>query len=324
MNKRTVTYVFIAGFAAAAGAKAYRAHADSSTSSPPRGTATVYKGIAADQVEQLTPSDRILSVATKVLGDPAPAAIWQALEHGEKVDCVECIPAVEKLLYVDDAKTREIAAWWLRRRIFGVFGPGEAYERTIQTLQTHADATMRAHAADALGEFLSAGSVEPVAAALVGDSAPVVRAAAARALDRLNTAGPNRELSRALADADPTVRLAALNAAVHIHGFNDVAAVAGLVSDTSAVVRRHAVSALGSMQARDSVTALVALTSPTTENDPMTRAEAAHSLGTIGLKATPPLDAATIDLVKKTLDAAKSDPDTNVQDAAAIARRALG
>ena len=31
-------------------------------------------------------------------------------------------------------KTREIAAWWLRRRIFGVFGPGEVYQQTVQTL----------------------------------------------------------------------------------------------------------------------------------------------------------------------------------------------
>ena len=53
------------------------------------------------------------------------AAIWQALEHGEKVECLDCIPAVEKLLYDGNAKNREIAAWWLRRRIFGVFGPGE-------------------------------------------------------------------------------------------------------------------------------------------------------------------------------------------------------
>jgi HEAT repeat protein len=324
MNKRTATYVFIVGFAAAAGAGAYRAHADASTSAALHGTATVYKGISADQVEQITPADRIQSIATKVLDTPAPGAIWQALEHGEKVDCLDCIPAVEKLLYVKDAKTREIAAWWLRRRIFGVFGPNEAYQRTIQTLQTHTDATTRAQAAEALGEFLSVGGVAPVATALVSDGAPEVRAAAARALDRMNSTGPNHELSQAMSDTDATVRLTAVRAAMHIHGFTDVAAVAGLVSDTSAEVRRQAVSALGSMRARDSVAALVALTSPATETDAITRAEAAHALGIIALKATPALDGSTVDLVKRTLDDAKADPDTNVQDAAAIARRPLG
>jgi HEAT repeat protein len=312
MNKRTFTYVLIAGFGAAMGARAYLAHADT-TSSAPRGTSTVYKGIRADQVEQITPADRIKSIATKVLDTPAPAAIWQALEHGEKVDCLDCIPAVEKLLYVSDAKTREIAAWWLRRRIFGVFGEGQAYQRTIQTLQTHADAVTRARAAEALGEFLSSGGVEPVATALVKDASPVVRAAAARALNRLNTVGPNGELSQALADGDATVRLSAIMAAEHIQGFTDAAAVAGLVSDTSVEVRRHAVSALGSMRAKDSVMTLITRTAADREPDPIVRAEAVHSLGLIGDRAAQPA-----------LNAALNDPDGRVKDAAAIALRTLG
>jgi HEAT repeat protein len=312
MNKRTVTYVFIAGFAGALGARAYLAHA-ATPSSTLRGTATVYKGILADQVEQITPADRIKSIATKVFDTPAPAAIWQALEHGEKVDCIDCIPAVEKLLYVNDVKTREIAAWWLRRRIFGVFGEGQAYERTIQTLQTHADAATRAHAAEALGEFLSSGGVQPVATALVNDASPLVRAAAARALTRLNTTGPNQELSQAMSDGDPTVRFAAVHAAMRIQSFTDVVAVAQLVSDTSVDVRRQAASALGSMRAKDSVAALIALTSSTQESDPVTRAEAAHSLGLIGDK-----------VAVAALVAAQSDPDMRVRDAATIALRTLG
>ncbi len=314
MKKRTLTYAFIAMVAAAAGTAAFRsAHADGS-SAPPRGPATIYKGIRPDQIEQITPADRIMSIATKVLDTPAPAAVWQALEHGEKVDCLDCIPAVEKLLYVNDAKTREISAWWLRRRILGVFGPGEAYERTIQTLQTHADATTRAHAAEALGEFLSSGGVVPVATALVKDASPIVRAAAASALNRLNSTGPNNELALALSDGDATVRLSAIRAAVHVQGFSDVAAVARLVSDTSVDVRRRAASALGSMRAKDSVASLIALTSVAQESDAIVRAEAAHSLGLIGDKAA-----------KDALVAAQEhDPDMRVRDAATIALRTLG
>jgi HEAT repeat protein len=312
MNKRTITYAFIASLAGAIAARAYLAHADTASSTP-RGTATVYRGIGADQIEQITPADRIKSIATKVLDTPAPAAVWQALEHGEKVDCLDCIPAVEKLLYVNDAKTREIAAWWLRRRIFGVFGEGQAYERTIQALQTNADAATRAHAAEALGEFLSSGGVGPVAGALVNDASPLVRAAAARALSRLNSTGPNQELSQAMSDGDPTVRFAAVHAAMHIQSFIDVAAVAQLVSDTSVDVRRQAASALGSMRAKDSVAALITLTSPTAEADPVTRAEAAHSLGLIGDKTA-----------QAALVAAQSDPDMRVRDAATIALRMLG
>ncbi len=314
MNKRTLTYVFIAGFTAIAGAGAYRAaHADGAAAAP-RGPATVYKGIRADQIEQLTPADRIRSIATKALEAPAPAAVWQALEHGEKVDCLDCIPAVAKLLYVNDPKTREISAWWLRRRIFGVFGPGEAYEQTIQTLQTHADPTTRARAAEALGEFLSSGGVVPVATALVKDASPQVRAAAASALNRLNSVGPNNELALALSDGEPAVRLSAIRAAMHVQGFSDVAAVARLVSDTSVDVRRHAASALGSMKAKDSVAALIALTSSTQEIDAVVRAEAAHALGLIGDRAA---QAALV-------TASEHDPDMSVRDAATIALRTLG
>ena len=79
-------------------------------------------------LETVTTPERLLRVAQ---GGYAPTEIWRALEHGEKVECLNCIPAVSKLLYNDDAKTREISAWWLRRRIFGVFGPGEVYSRLI-------------------------------------------------------------------------------------------------------------------------------------------------------------------------------------------------
>jgi HEAT repeat protein len=308
MKKRTLSYALFAGLLiGGAAVTAYRAHADSSASLP-RGTAAVYKGIPADQVEQLTPPDRIKSVA---LNPGAPSRIWQALEHGEKVDCMECIPAVEALLYDANAKNREIAAWWLRRRIFGVFGPGEAYERVVNNLANHTDPVIRARSAEALGEFLSFAGEQPLATAMTKDSAAMVRAAAARGLDRLNSTGPNNELSLALSDKDETVRYAALTAATHVHGFTDVASVAKLVGDSSALVRRHAASALGAMRATDSVTALIALTS-SQETDAQTRAEAAHSLGLIGDPAAKPA-----------LTAAQNDPDQFVRDAAAIALRRM-
>jgi len=308
MKKRTLSYALFASLLVGGAVTAYHhAHADA-TASLPHGTASVYKGIPADQVEQLTPPDRIKSVT---LNPGAPSRIWQALEHGEKVDCLDCIPSVEKLLYDANAKNREISAWWLQRRIFGVFGPGEAYERVVNNLANHADPVIRARSAEALGEFLSFAGAQPLATALVNDSAPDVRAAAARALDRLNSTGPNNELSVALSDKDETVRLAALTAATHVHEFSDVAAVALRVGDSSALVRRHAASALGAMRAKDSVPALIALTS-SRETDPQTRAEAAHSLGLIGDPAA-----------KNALTAAVNDPDQFVRDAAAIALRRM-
>jgi HEAT repeat protein len=159
---------------------------------------------------------------------------------------------------------------------------------------------------------LDGAGVPHVASSLVGDSEPVVRAAAARALDRLNNPGPNGELAIALADTDENVRLAALGAATHVHGFTDIASVARLAYDVSPVVRRHAAGALGQMRARDSVAALIGLLSPEQESDAKTRASAAHALGRIG-------DASARDA----LMAAMSDPDSFVRDAARIALRRL-
>ncbi|HMI84806.1 MAG TPA: HEAT repeat domain-containing protein [Polyangiaceae bacterium] len=308
MKKRTLSYLLLAGLTLGAGLGAYHAQAES-PKPPTRGAATVYKGIRDDQIEQITSPARIKAVVAKA---GSPSAIWQALEHGEKVECLDCIPAVEKLLYDGNAKNREIAAWWLRRRIFGVFGKDEVYSRTVDALKTNPDAATRARAAEAIGEFLDGAGVPHVASSLVTDAEPVVRAAAARALDRLNNPGPNGELAKALGDGDENVRLSALGAAMHVHGFTDVASVARLAYDPSPVVRRHAAGALGHMRARDSVTALIGLTSSEQESDARTRASAAHALGLIG-------DASARDA----LMAAMSDPDSFVRDAARIALRRL-
>src|SRR5215470_17818648 len=135
--------------------------AQSGDSKDGAGTASIYGNIPADQIEFLSTPDRIKSVAAS----GAPTAIWETLEHGERVECLDCISAVEPLLYDSNAKTREIAAWWLRRRVFGVFGPGETYERTVGTLKSDPDPRKRAYAAYALGEFLAAPGVDACAAA---------------------------------------------------------------------------------------------------------------------------------------------------------------
>jgi HEAT repeat protein len=314
MKRRTFSLVLLfTGISAGALLKGYRAHADTAQAAL-RGTALVYRGIPDDQVEQLTSPARIQSVVAQA-SDPshvgAPSAIWQALEHGEKIECLDCIPAVENLLYSDNNKNREIAAWWLRRRIFGVFGKGQVYERATQSLATHADPVIRARAADALGEFLEGAGAAPLSTALVRDADPRVRAAAARALDRLNSPGVNGELTQALADTDPTVRLAALTAATHVHGFAGIAAVAGMLGDQgSPLVRRHAAAALGAMKARDAVPALMAMLAQ--ETDPVARAEAAHALGLIGDPSA-----------RDALQAAAQDANGFVRDAALMAQRRL-
>jgi HEAT repeat protein len=276
------------------------------------GRSSVYGNLSNNSLEAVSTPDAILALV-KAPNSAAPTAIWTMLEHGERVECLGCIPYVSQMLYNSNAKTREISAWWLRRRIFGVFGPGEAYQQTVNAVTDQSKSELtRAYAASALGEFLEGAGIPPVATALVSDSSPVVRLAAANALIRLNNQGPNTELSTALADKDEEVRLAALNGVTHINVFSKVDQVANLISDASPLVRRRAAQTLGTLKSADAVVGLIAITSPDTESDAGVRAAAVWALGQIA-------DPAARDAVL----AAKNDADSGVRDAANVASRHL-
>lgn len=269
------------------------------------GTQAVYGNIPPDQIEFLSTGDRIKSVAAS----GSMMAIWETLEHGERVECIDCIPSVEPLLYDADPRTREIAAWWLRRRLFGVFGKGEVYERTLQTLAGDPDPKRRTNAAYALGEFLAAPGIEACAVAIDKDGDPNVRAAAAAALGRLNDEGRGA-ITKALTDADSRVKLAALSSAGRINTFTDIPSVARLAGDPDAKVRRRSAELLGSMRARDSVDGLIALTK---DPDANVRNAACHSLGQIRDGRA----RGALEQVKAT------DPDRLVRDQADMALRRL-
>lgn len=271
------------------------------------GVAVVYGNIPADQVEFLSTPEHIMTVATSGAG---ASAIWEALEHGESVECLDCVPLVEHLLYDQNNETREIAAWWMRKRMFGVFGPGEAYERNLGVLKSDPDPQKRAFAASAVGEFLTLAGVQPLADAIKNDSSPKVRAAAALSLGRLNDDGAGA-LSLALVDADESVRLAGIASAGRINSFTDVATAAKLVGDSSPVVRRNGAELLEALHAKDSVMGLIALL----QNDPnaQVRASSAHALGVLR-------DASAKTTLQHAVD---TDADQFVRDQAAIALRRL-
>lgn len=274
------------------------------------GRAGVYKDLDPGSLEDVSTPAQIKSVT---MGNVAPTQIWQVLEHAERVECLDCIPMVSKLLYDPSTITREISAWWLRRRIFGVFGPGQVYQKTIETLQNpNEPAIRRADAAQALGEFLAAAGVPVVANAAIHDPSAMVRTAAVKALKRLNSQGPNGELGQAMSDPDVNVRLAALDASTRVNVFTDIPAVVKLISDSSPLVRRGAAQALGTMRATDAVAGLAALSDPHNESDADVRISAVAALGEIG-------DAAGRSAVVE----AQNDPNSLVRDAANIALRRL-
>jgi HEAT repeat protein len=270
------------------------------------GFASVYGDVPADQVEFLSTSDRIKSAAAS----GAPTLVWEVLEHGEKLECLDCIAAVSPLLYDSNAKTREIAAWWLRRRIFGVFGQGEVYQQTLQTLSNDSDPVRRSYAAYALGEFFLAPGITACAQAIQNDADARVRAAAASALGRLNDDGGGA-LGAALTDADVQVKTAALGAVARINTFSGLSAIAGLTMDGDATVRRRAVEVLDALHAKDTV--MVVAAAAQNDADAGVRAAACHALGTFG-------DASVASVVQAL---AQGDPNTFVRDQAQIALRRL-
>jgi HEAT repeat protein len=304
--------VSAAALGLAAVSSSARADNDASTHA---GRAAVYQYLQNSSLENVSSPEAIRSLFdSKGNLNYAPTAVWQVLEHGEKVECLSCIPLVAGLLYDSHAKTREIAAWWLRRRIFGVFGEGQVYSQVIATLgDSSQPESRRARAANALGEFLALSGAVPLAAAIRNDPSALVRVSAVQALERMNSEGPEGELGVAMNDADEGVRAAALHAATRVNVFSNLDAVVGLIGDESATVRQAAAAALGTMRARDSVDSLVLLTSTENESSAAVRKAAVWSLGQIR-------DASAIDAVI----AAQHDPDAFVRDAARAATIALG
>jgi len=277
------------------------------------GRSSIYGNLKNASLEAVSTPSAMLSLI-KAPDSAAPTAIWTMLEHGERVECLDCVPYVSKMLYNANPKTREISAWWLRRRIFGVFGKGEVYEQTYNTAtDAKASELSRAYAVNALGEFLEGAGIVPVSQALTSDGSAKVRLAAVNALIRLNSQGQPGDgkafpLANALSDEEEEVRLAALNAATHINVFSAVDQVVNLISDPSPLVRRRAAQTLGTFKNRDAVVGLIAVTSPANEPDAGVRAAAVWALGQIA-------DSQALDAVL----AAENDSDSGVRDAAHIA-----
>lgn len=284
--------------------------ADSAPKNVLSGRSKVYENLDPVSLEDTTTAEAIKETGA---GNLAPIEIWARLEHGERVECLDCIPSVSNLLYHSESRNREIAAWWLRRRIFGVFGPGEVYEQTLKAAgDAGASENKRAYAIEALGEFLAAPGIPVIAKAATSDPSAKVRKSAAYALYRINSQGPNGELAAVIADKDEEVRLQALFATTKINVFTGASAVVKRISDESPRVRKRAAEVLGTIKAKDAVAGLIALTSPANESDPAVRAAAVSSLGKIGDPAA-----------KDAVAAAASDPHQFVRDAAAIASRQL-
>jgi HEAT repeat protein len=232
----------------------------------------------------------------------SPIAVWATLEHGEQLECLDCIAYVEPLLWNKDARVREISAWWLRRRVFGY---AEVALKVRKVIESDADPERRAAAADALGEFMDPGATKYLVKA-ASDSSPIVRAHVMSALRRMNDMEGVPAVSLGLADGEVSVRRAALETATKLPGFRDVPAVAKLLSDIDPVVRGRAADALGVFKAKGSAAGLMALAVSDSSED--VRVNAVNALGEL---ADP--------IARPTIEKALNDASPRVRDAARVA-----
>lgn len=215
----------------------------------------------------------------RAIDSSSPSQLATLLEYGERVECHECVPLLQRRMLDprEDPTVRELAAWWLRRRPFGM---GAIMRSTRMVLESDPDPARRAAAADAIGEFMDPHGIEHLGRALSSDTDVRVRVAAVRGLARINAASGLPWLSMALRDASPEVVDAALSSVLRVNFFRDHEALLQLLGHEQGAIRRRAALVIGSMRVAEAVPALSAMV--TGDVDVMARQAAAWALGRIG------------------------------------------
>lgn len=241
-----------------------------------------------------------------VIRSGAPTAIMSLLEHGERVECHECVPLLERRLLEDsDARVREFAAWWLRRRPFAI---GVIMRNMRVTLESDADPVRRSRAAEAIGEFLDPTGLEVLRNAVTDDDAAIVRTSAVLALGRLNHPAGNVTIAGALSDSEVTVRRAAVDVVLRVNFFREYDALVGSLADTDVEVRRRAALLTGEFRLDAAVPALAGMLRG--DADRNVRQAAAWALGRIGGSQA-----------RTALTEGMEDTDSLVRDAVGVALR---
>jgi HEAT repeat protein len=227
----------------------------------------------------------------------------------------------------EDARSREFAAWWLRRRTFSLSWVVRMFRETLEGSYTHAqisriqaartaaglqpipEATLRARAAEALGEILVPSAAAPLQVAATRDPEVIVRLAAVGAIGRLNHTMSGTVLAQALGDADASVRQVALKNVLLVNSFRDRTSLVGALADADAANRREAALLVGELRVEAAVPALGGLVRG--DEDASVRRAAAWALGRIG----------TGEARTTLTEVAASEADRGVLDAIEIARQ---
>ncbi len=238
--------------------------------------ATIGVGLLAGSVA-IAGTGATYATIKQAIASGNPSSIVGELERAEKLPCGSCIDLVLPLIDHENARVRDVAAWWLAKRAIRTKVRDDMFERLS------GNDTIRArNAAEVLGRFAHPDALMALEIAMYAENLGVeARAAAATAIGAIGHPAGKDMLEAAL-DADaPEVRAAAAAALRHIRGNTEGLALVPLLSDPDDRVVLEAARTLGHVREAAAVDALAAVLEDETR-PAFVRRDAAWALGKIG------------------------------------------
>jgi HEAT repeat protein len=154
--------------------------------------------------------------------------------------CSACSKLVLPLVDHDDARVRQVAAWWLVRR-----GARSALFVEMAERLGRPDSKLARNAADVLGEMRMLKAIPSLGAALNNPAYDgEARASMARALGQIGHMGAIAALTQAMAADKGEVRAAAAAALRDLRGYSDPSPAAALLNDRDVEVRLEAIDSI--------------------------------------------------------------------------------
>lgn len=199
------------------------------------------------------------------------------IERAEKLPCGPCIDLVMPLIDHEDAAVRDVAAWWLSKRVIRDKVRDDMFTRLVGT-----NSVAARNAAEVLGRFMHPDALMPLELAIHDDRlSEDARAAAATAVSTIGDFRGKEVLEAALTSESAVVRESAARGLRGIRGNVEAAVVVELLDDEVEGVVREAVLTVGALRELTAVDSLSKTVRDATLS-PAVRRDAAWALGKIG------------------------------------------
>lgn len=206
-----------------------------------------------------------------------PDSIVAEIERAEKLPCGSCIDLVTPLIDESDRQIRDVAAWWLAKRVIR----DQVRDQMFTRLQG-GDSVSARNAAEVLGRFAHPDALMALEMAMHdGTLSGEARGAAARAIGDIGHYAGKDMLEAGLISDSADVREASARALRDIRGNVEASLVVDLLADSEDAVARQAALTAGALREATALDALAALVTDQSRDD-LVRRDAAWALGKIG------------------------------------------